>query len=101
MHVPVNSDPRWHNYSKLAQQRGAFGAALLEMDNEVGVVLAAVEAAGMKEKVRPITRCPNLPLCRPSSARCVASWHGLGSPWLREMGGSLSARWQLMPGVAP
>lgn len=36
MHVPQNHADRWTNASNQTIARGAFGAALLEMDNEVG-----------------------------------------------------------------
>ena len=36
MHVPQNHAARWTNATNQTIARGAFGAALLEMDNEVG-----------------------------------------------------------------
>ena len=49
MHVPQNHDARWDNASAAARARGAFGAALMEMDDEVGRVMAALEAHGVAD----------------------------------------------------
>lgn len=45
MHVPLNSAERWNKPG-----RSAFQSGLLEMDNEVGRVVAAVNKTGNRDK---------------------------------------------------
>ena len=96
MHVPQNHAARWTNASARALARGAFGASLLEMDNEVGRVMAALKASNVDDNTLVMVTGDNGPW------ECKCNLSGSSGPfvgqWMKDNGGGSSRKTTLWEG---
>ena len=96
MHVPQNHDPRWTNASVAAKERGPFGAALVEMDNEVGRLVMALKTNDIFDHTLVLVTGDNGPW------ECKCNLTGSNGPfkgqWQKNNGGGSSAKTTLWEG---
>jgi arylsulfatase G len=94
MHVPQNHADRWANrsttpFATRANGGRAFAAALLEMDNEVGTVVAALEEYRLSERTLVFITGDNGPW------ECKCNLTGVSGPfsghWQKGLGGGGSS----------